>query len=78
MNTLVEGQLVDAVWREARVVVELDGYTDHGTRAAFQNDRLRTNDLQLAGYIVLRFTYFDVTARASETAARIAAALRRG
>jgi len=36
--------------------VELDGFEYHGTRAAFERDRARDADLQLAGFRVLRVT----------------------
>lgn len=45
---------VDLLWREGRLVVELDGYADHGTRAAFGRDRHRDFELTLSGYTVLR------------------------
>jgi very-short-patch-repair endonuclease len=56
-NVVVAGLLIDAVWPAQRLVVELDGYTDHGKRTAFEEDRRRDAALQLAGYRVLRFTY---------------------
>ena len=42
---------------ELQLAVELDGYAYHGDRVAFSYDRLRQNDLQAAGWTVLRFTY---------------------
>lgn len=56
VNTVVEGLEVDATWRQARLVVELDGYTFHRTRGAFERDRDRDARLLLAGYQVLRVT----------------------
>ena len=50
------GRTVDFLWPEARLVVEVDSWIAHGTRSAFQNDRTASNGLQLAGYVVLRFT----------------------
>lgn len=70
-NANIDGLEVDAYWPDAGLVVELDGYAFHRTRAAFQHDRERTNALTLAGYTVLRFTYGDVMLRAAETAARV-------
>ena len=56
MNVLVEGLEVDALWRDRRLVVELDS-SYHATTAAFERDRIRDATLQLAGYRVIRFTY---------------------
>jgi len=55
-NVLVEGELVDALWRDERVIVELDGFTFHKTRAQFETDRRRDAKLTVAGYKVLRIT----------------------
>ena len=55
-NVLVEGELVDALWRHERVIVELDGFAFHKSRAQFEADRLRDAKLTVAGYRVLRIT----------------------
>ncbi len=57
MNVWIDGVYVDAVWRNQRVIVELDGRAFHETGKAFEADRAKTNALQLAGWLVLRFTY---------------------
>jgi very-short-patch-repair endonuclease len=57
INVLVEGFEVDAVWRDARLVVELDGRDTHGTAAAFERDRERDRVLQVAGWRPIRITY---------------------
>jgi very-short-patch-repair endonuclease len=44
---------VDCLW-PGRVVVELDGFAGHGTRAAFVADRARDRKLRVAGYGVTR------------------------
>jgi uncharacterized protein DUF559/putative AbiEi antitoxin of type IV toxin-antitoxin system len=62
MNAPIAGMEVDALWREHRVAVEVDGWA-HRTRRAFQEDRERDVRLHVAGYRVLRFTYRDVTKR---------------
>jgi very-short-patch-repair endonuclease len=61
----------DVLFDEARVVVEIDGWSAHGGRAAFQHDRTRQNDLVEAGYQILRFTWEDLTDRPRQCAERI-------
>ncbi len=63
VNAWLEGKERDLVWREQRVVVEADSYTFHGDPASWAKDIGKTNELQLLGYVVLRFTWFDVTER---------------
>jgi very-short-patch-repair endonuclease len=46
---------VDLLWREGRVVVELDG-PEHQSDANFANDRHRDYGLLVSGYLVLRIT----------------------
>jgi len=77
-NAWTAAMEVDAAWPAARLVVELDGWGPHGTRQAFQRDRMRSNDLQAEGWTVLRFTHADVVHRPAETAERVGRALRRG
>ena len=48
---------VDCLWRDQRVVVELDGYGYHAHRAAFERDRVRDRLLQLAGFTPIRVTW---------------------
>ncbi len=48
---------VDCVWRDARLVVELDGYAYHAVRSAFESDRCRDRALALAGWTVVRVTW---------------------
>jgi Protein of unknown function (DUF559) len=55
-NVVVEGELVDALWRAPRLVVEVDGYEFHKSRSQFEADRRRDAKLQVAGYRVLRLT----------------------
>jgi hypothetical protein len=69
LNVLVEGFLVDALWREKKLVVELDSWTYHRFRRAFVEDRRKYSNLQLAGYLVLPLTNLDDEAAGLLTAA---------
>jgi very-short-patch-repair endonuclease len=51
---------VDLVWMEGRLVVELDGYPDHGSLRAFMMDRHRDYELTLSGYTVLRIANHEI------------------
>jgi predicted transcriptional regulator of viral defense system len=76
LNAPAAGCEVDALWPDHRVVVELDGWAHHKEREAAARDRDKTNGLQLAGYLVLRFLHGDVAHRPSDVAAAIRDALR--
>jgi very-short-patch-repair endonuclease len=75
VNTLVGDYEADLLWRDQRVVVELDSWKHHGTRAGFERDRRRDADLQLAGYRVLRLTWRQITREPDWAVARIRAFL---
>jgi uncharacterized protein DUF559/putative AbiEi antitoxin of type IV toxin-antitoxin system len=76
LNAPAGGFEVDALWPAARVVVELDGWAHHKERAAAARDRDKTNRLQVAGYLVLRFLHGDVVGRPAAVAAAIRDALQ--
>lgn len=52
--------LVDFLWAEGRVVVEVDGYHYHSNRYGFSQDRQRDYELLVSGYIVLRLPHDEV------------------
>jgi very-short-patch-repair endonuclease len=54
------GAEADFLWRERRLIVEVDGRDVHTTRRAFERDRRRDQRLVLAGWRVLRFTWRQV------------------
>lgn len=56
-NVYVAGELVDFVWWRQRLIVEIDHYGTHGSKRAFEDDRLRDTKLQRAGFRVMRVTY---------------------
>jgi very-short-patch-repair endonuclease len=62
-NTRIEGMEVDFVWRDARLIVEVDGYKYHRLPTVFESDRERDVLLTLAGWRVLRFTWRQITGR---------------
>jgi hypothetical protein len=48
-NFVEAGFELDVYWPQYRFAVELDAYATHGTHGAFERDRLRQEDLKLAG-----------------------------
>jgi very-short-patch-repair endonuclease len=52
----VYGRRRDFAWPNHRLVVEIDGRAFHDTATAFEVDRIRDNELTLAGWTLLRFT----------------------
>ena len=69
---------VDFVWRDRRLIVEVDGYRYHRTRSAFEADRARDARLKVLGYDVLRFTHRQLTDDADASLATLRVLLRRG
>jgi len=55
-NLFVEGYELDAYWAAERFAVELDTYDYHGSPTAFEEDRLRQENLKLAGIEMTRIT----------------------
>ncbi len=76
-NTRIAGQEVDVLYAEARLVVEMDGYAFHRTRAAFERDRRRDAELAAAGFRVVRVTWRALTTEPEALIARLAGALAR-
>ena len=65
----------DAHWPHERLVVELDSYSIHTTRRAFENDRRRDRELQAAGYRVIRITWRQLENEPARIAAELSALL---
>jgi len=55
-NFVEHGFELDCYWPEYRFAVELDVFETHGTRAAFERDRKRQEDLLLVGIGMTRVT----------------------
>jgi very-short-patch-repair endonuclease len=47
---------IDLAYPHKRLAIEVDGWDVHRTRDAFDNDRARSNSLEVAGWHVVRFT----------------------
>ncbi len=75
LNVHLHGYEVDALWRPQRLVVELDGAATHLTPTAFERDRRRDAELQVAGYAVVRVTWRQVTREPTAVAATLRALL---
>jgi hypothetical protein len=67
-NVVIEGCEVDCVWREQRLVIEVDGWETHKTRAAFERDREKSRILQAAGWRCVPVTYLQLRYASSEVA----------
>ena len=72
---LLAPQEVDFLWREHRLIVEVDGYAFHSSRRSFERDRRRDRELQAAGYRVLRLTWRELTDEPEVVIATLATAL---
>jgi uncharacterized protein DUF559 len=71
LNVIVKGYEVDALWRRAKLIVELDSWSHHRGRTAFENDRAKLATLQLAGYVVLPITWRRLEREPEEVARQI-------
>jgi very-short-patch-repair endonuclease len=56
LNQTIAGHEVDAVYREQRLIIELDSRQFHTTTHAFEQDRDRDADHLNAGFRTLRIT----------------------
>ena len=73
-NQRVCGYEVDLLWRDERLVVEVDRHAFHGRRAAFERDHRRDQVLVVAGYRVIRITCRQLLEEPYAVIARIAQA----
>ena len=65
-RVMIDGRVLrraDFAYPERKILIELDGYDPHSGRSAFQADRQKDNKVSIVGWLVLRFTWYDVTQR---------------
>ena len=75
VNVTIEGRERDFLWRDQRLVIEVDGYAFHSSRAAMRRDKARDRQLTAAAWRPARFTYEEVAFEPAATAAELAALL---
>jgi very-short-patch-repair endonuclease len=75
VNTRLGPYEIDFLWPEQRLAVELDGWSWHADRKAFEDDRRRDADLLARGYRVVRVTWRQIADEPIAVVARIAALL---
>ncbi len=80
LNVPMNGRIVDAFFRAEGVIVELDGYEFHRTRAVFERDRKKDVDALVSGLLTVRITEDRLDRIPEEEAARLGQILesRRG
>jgi very-short-patch-repair endonuclease len=76
VNVRVGSHEVDFLWRDQRLVVEVDGFRFHSSRTAFERDRLRDAELAAMGFRVVRVTWRQLVDGPQGVSTRIATALR--
>jgi hypothetical protein len=67
------GAEADFIWRDARLIAEVDGRATHLTPQAFEHDRARDQRLVTLGWRVVRFSRRQVDADPAGVAATVAA-----
>jgi very-short-patch-repair endonuclease len=76
INLKIDRFEVDFLWREERLIVEVDGWVSHRSRSAFEEDRARDARLKVLGFNVLRFTWRQIVQDRASVAKTIRALLR--
>jgi very-short-patch-repair endonuclease len=71
VNVRVAGWEVDALWRERRIAVELDGYRNHRSPAQVRRDRRKELALRAAGYFPVRYSEEQLTRQQQEVIAEL-------
>jgi very-short-patch-repair endonuclease len=66
---------VDFLWRQQRLVVEVDSFAYHRGSVSFHDDRARDLDLRQRGFTVLRFSERQIEEEPGRVVADVARAL---
>ncbi len=77
-NVRLHGYEVDFYWPGQRLVVEIDGYRYHSSRAAFERDSAKGAAMVAHGLQFMRFTWLQMEHTPLVVVARVAQALARG
>jgi hypothetical protein len=77
INVPFNGYVLDALFVQERVIVELDGWETHKTRQSFESDRERDASNLALGYPTVRVTWPRMTQTPAAEAARIERILAR-
>jgi very-short-patch-repair endonuclease len=77
INTWVDRFEIDVYWDEERFAVEVDGWETHRTRKAFEDDRLRQEEMKLASIDVVRISARRIEQRPDEVGRNLALLLQR-
>ncbi|HEX6152170.1 MAG TPA: type IV toxin-antitoxin system AbiEi family antitoxin domain-containing protein [Solirubrobacterales bacterium] len=77
LNCWVEKWEIDAYWEDERFAVEVDGWETHGTRKAFEEDRLRLEEMKLAGIDCIPISARRIEREPEQVAARLRVLLTR-
>ena len=75
VNVLLGRHEVDFLWREEGLVVEVDGFAFHSSRASFEADRRRDAELAAQGLRVIRVTWRQIADQPEATLVSVAQAL---
>lgn len=77
VNVPVGPFVADFLWREKRLIVEIDDYSTHGSESMFAEDRRRDFELRGRGFEVLRMTREQLRTEPAKIAAILRARLAR-
>jgi very-short-patch-repair endonuclease len=75
VNVPLGGFEVDFLWRQERLIVEVDGYAYHPDPRAFERDRHRDAGLTAHGYRTIRVTWRRIVDSPAAVVAHVAQAL---